>query len=68
MTINVTWPNIYKLSGLVIAVVSIMIAAGSFITQRQFDYIDKRMDDRLSVYQSDQADIRRRLELLEARK
>jgi hypothetical protein len=65
MTITVTWPNIYKLTALVLVVLSLVIAVGGATVQLQMRAIDSRLDERLRIYQSDQDNIRRRIERIE---
>lgn len=65
MTITVTWPNIYKLTALVLVVLSLVLTVGGATVQWQMKAIDSRLEERLKIYQSDQDNIRRRIERIE---
>jgi hypothetical protein len=46
-------------------VLSLVIAVGGATVQLQMRAIDSRLDERLRIYQSDQDNIRRRIERIE---
>ena len=49
MTITVTWPNIYKLTALVVVVLSLVLTVGGAIVQWQMKSIDSRLEERLKI-------------------
>lgn len=65
MTINVTWPNIYKLVALVMAIVTIVLATGSALIEHKMRALDVRLEERWKIYQSDRIEIRQRIQRLE---
>lgn len=65
MTVTVTWINLYKLAGLVVIVMTLMLSIGSAIVSWQLHSLDSRLEERLKVYQADQIDMRHRIERLE---
>ena len=65
MTVTVTWPNLYKLAGLVIVVLTLMLSIGSIMVNFQMQALDRRLEERLRVYQADQIEMRHRIERLE---
>jgi ABC-type nitrate/sulfonate/bicarbonate transport system permease component len=65
MPIAITWPNIYRLTALVLVVLSLLITIGTAAIQWQMKGIDSRLEERLQMYRADQGNMMRRIERLE---
>jgi hypothetical protein len=55
-----SWP-----AASIIALAAIILAAVTSVVQWQLDNIDKRLEERLSIYYQEQADTQRRVERVE---
>lgn len=67
MAIALNWKNLFALTGLVVLVLAALTGAVSTVVQWQLDGVDRRLNDRLSIYQRDQSGIQRELDRMEQR-
>lgn len=67
MAIPLTWRNLAALTGLVVIILSAFATATSTLVQWQLDGLDKRLSDRLSIYQRDEENTQHELDRIEHR-
>lgn len=51
MAIEVTWGNVAKMLSMVAVCIGLLMSAGVTVVQWQMDTLNKRLDERLAIYQ-----------------